>query len=196
MVMLMLTTITVTAQEIYTAEEKPTAVQLKTNGLYWLALSPNVGIEFQTDLGVAFLFDYVGAWWNSYDKNRFWSNYAFSIETRYYLGNISQISPYKGSHVGLYGTMATYDFEFGGKGYQSNDLSKTFTIGISYGFTKPLNRNFSIDFTVGIGYFQSTYDVYHPINGKYTRDTTKRLKFFGPTKLEATLVWNINNENK
>ena len=53
---LMMTVVTSSqAQMVYDFEEKPTAVQFRTNGLYWLALSPNIGVELQTDLGLAFL---------------------------------------------------------------------------------------------------------------------------------------------
>lgn len=57
---------------------------LRTNGLYDLALSPNIGLEWQSSFGLAFQFDYVGAWWNSPSKNRFFSNYGFQTEIRYY----------------------------------------------------------------------------------------------------------------
>lgn len=194
---LMMTVITSSqAQMVYDFEEKPTAVQFRTNGLYWLALSPNIGVELQTDLGLAFLADYVGAWWNNNQKHNYWSDYAFHVEGRYYLGNKVQDTPFSGHHVGLYGIMATYDFEFGGIGYQSNDLSKTWSIGASYGYSLPLTKRLSVDFTIGIGYLQSKYDVYHPEAGWYVRDKTKKLKYFGPTKLEATLVWNLNSFNK
>ena len=183
------------AQEVYALEDKTTTVQLRSNGLYWLALSPNIGVELQTDMGIAFLADYVGAWWNNYESNRFWSNYAFHVEGRYYLDTKKQSSPFKGHHVGLYGYMVTYDFEFGGKGYQCADLSKTFSIGASYGYSMPLNERLSIDFTVGFGYLQSKYTVYEPTKTWYTITGYKKGTWIGPTKLEATLVWNINKRN-
>ena len=194
--MLMLLSVkTASAQEVYVLEEKPLTVQLRTNALYWAALSPNIGIELQTDMGYAFLADYVGAWWNSNKNHRYWSNYAFHVEGRYYIGHNKQATPYYGHHVGLYGIMATYDFEFGSKGYQSNDLSKTWSVGVSYGWSKVLDKNFTIDFTVGLGYIQSKYDIYVPKDDKYIRTNSKKFTFFGPSKLEASLVWNINNKN-
>lgn len=195
-VMLSLTTFGVAAQEVYTAEENPTVVQLKTNGLFWLAASPNIGVELQTDLGVSFSADYVGAWWNRNQKHRYFSNYAFQLDARYYLSAKEQGTPYLGHHVGIYGQMITYDFEFGGKGYQSNDLSKTWAIGAAYGYRIPLGKQFAADFTIGIGYLRSKYDVYEPYMGRYVRLNSKRLSYFGPTRLEASLIWNINAKNK
>ena len=195
--MMMLTAITTAqGQTVYAVEDKPTTVQLRTNALYWLALSPNVGVELQTDMGLAFLADYVGAWWNGSKSHRYWSNYAFHLEGRYYLGARKQTTPYKGHHVGVYGYLATYDFEFGNKGYQCPDLSKTFSIGASYGWSMPVSKRLSFDFTVGIGYLQSKYTEYVPSETWYKATAHRKLKWFGPTKLEATLVWNINNNNR
>ena len=183
------------AQEAYLVEGNPPAVQLRTNGLYDLALCPNIGLEIQTDLGFAFQFDYVGAWWNIDSKHRYFSNYAFQTEIRYYLDSRKMKFPYTGHHVGVYGQMATYDFEFGGTGYLSRDLDNSFGIGISYGYSFPLSKHWSLDLTAGIGYFQSKYDVYEPVNTGYRRTETRRLTFWGPTRLEASFVWNINTKN-
>ncbi len=183
------------AQEIFRAEGPSAAVQLRTNGLYDLALCPNIGLEIQTDLGIAWQLDYTGAWWNNDTKNKYFSSYAFQTELRYYLSSQKMSFPYTGHHVGLYGQMATYDFEFGGTGYQCRDLDGSFGIGLSYGFSMPVSRHFSLDFTLGLGYFTSKYWVYEPSADWYALTSSKRLTWFGPTKLEATLVWNINAKN-
>ena len=198
-IMAVISVATTKAQEIYRIESAPAAVQLRSNGLYDLALCPNIGIEIQTDLGLAWQLDYIGAWWNSPSRNRFFSNYAFQTEIRYYLASPKMTFPYTGHHVGLYGQMITYDFEFGGTGYQSRDLDYTFGIGASYGYSFPLSKRWSLDLTIGLGYFQSRYDEYDPrdIYGEkhFIHKETRRLKFWGPTKLEATFVWNINSFN-
>ena len=195
LMMVMMTVTTTLAQEVYRLESAPATVQLRSNGLYDLALCPNVGLEIQTDLGIAWQLDYVGAWWNNDAKHCYFSNYAFQTELRYYLASPKMSFPYTGHHVGLYGQMATYDFEFGGTGYMSRDLDFSFGIGVSYGSSFPLNRHWSLDLTAGIGYFQSKYDVYNPSDTGYRRTETRRLKFWGPTKLEASFVWNINAKN-
>lgn len=198
-IMAVISVATTKAQEIYRVESAPAAVQLRSNGLYDLALCPNIGIEIQTDLGLAWQLDYIGAWWNSPSRNRFFSNYAFQTEIRYYLASPKMTFPYTGHHVGLYGQMITYDFEFGGTGYQSRDLDYTFGIGASYGYSFPLSKRWSLDLTIGLGYFQSRYDEYDPRNiygeKHFIHKETRRLKFWGPTKLEATFVWNINSFN-
>lgn len=170
---------------------------LRTNGLYDLALSPNVGLEFQTDLGLAFQFDYVGAWWNSPSKNRFFSNYGFQAEARYYFKHKNTANPFRGLHAGVYGQMATFDFEFGGEGVQCPNLDDAWGLGLSGGYTLPISRRWAIDFVLGLGYFTAKYKTYDPTyNGGYQATGTKRLKFFGPTKLEVSFVWSLNKDNK
>lgn len=193
--MLLAAMTTAQGQTVYAVEEKPTTVQLRTNGLYDLALCPNIGLEFQTSLGLAFQLDYIGAWWSNNSKHRFWQNYGFQTEIRYYLASKSTDMPYLGHHVGVYGQMVTYDFEFGGTGYQCNTLDKSWGIGIAYGYRKPLSRHFSIDFTLGLGYFKSKYTVYEPNNDWYKATNWKKMNWFGPTRLEISFIWNINNKN-
>ena len=180
--------------------ESPSATfQLRSNALYDLALSPNVGIEFQTDLGLAFQFDYVGAWWNSPSHNRFFSNYGFQTEARYYFRHDDTAHPFRGLHTGIYGQMATFDFEFGGEGVQCPNLDDTWGLGLSGGYTLPISRRWAIDFTLGLGYFTAKYATYEPSkssSGHFPQTGTKRLKFFGPTKLEVSFVWSLNKDNK
>lgn len=195
-ILAVITTVQITrAQEIYRLESTPASVQLRTNGLYYLVANPNIGVEIQTDLGLAFQLDYVGAWWNNNSKHRYFSDYGFQTELRYYLAAPQMETPYNGHHFGVYFQMATYDFEFGGKGYQCKDLDKSIGFGLSYGYSMPLSRHFNIDFTVGIGYFTSKYTEYEPTKDWYQPIGYKKLNWFGPTKLEVSLVWNLNRKN-
>lgn len=184
---------TATAQEFYREQAPPAAVQLRANSLYYLAACPNVGVEIQTDLGIAWQLDYIGAWWNS--NRHYYSNYALQTEARYYFNSTTERMPYYGHHVGLYGQMATYDFCFGSRGYLSRNLDYSWGLGVSYGYSFRLGERWNLDLTLGMGYFQSQYDTYHPTSTWYMRDDTRRLKFIGPTKLEVAFVWNINAKN-
>lgn len=190
------------AQEVFVAnsmserESAPLVLQLHTNGLYWLAAVPNVGIEVQTDWGVALSLDYIGAWWNKRSSDHFYSAYGFQSELRYYPDAIYNYAPYRGHHFGIYGQLLTYDFEFGGTGYQSARFGRTWATGVAYGYTKVLNRRLSLDFTIGVGYFRSNYDVYKPSQGVYYKTGTSTRTFFGPTRLEASLIYNVNFFNE
>ena len=180
-----------------TDNTKSATFLLRTNGLYDLALCPNVGLEFQTDLGLAFQLDYIGAWWNSPSRNRYFSNYGFQSEIRYYFTHDDYSVPFTGIHAGVYGQMATFDFEFGGKGIQCPNLDDAWGIGLSGGYTMPISRRWAIDFTLGVGFFTAKYTKYDPtVTGGYVATGLKRLKFFGPTKAEVTFVWSLNKDNK
>lgn len=183
------------AQEIYRMEGEPAAVQLRTNGLYDLALCPNIGLEIQTDIGIAWQLDYIGAWWNNDSRHRYFSNYSFQTELRYYLASPKMDFPYTGHHAGIYGLMSTFDFEFGGEGIQSRDLDFSYGIGVAYGYSFPLSSSWSLDLTIGAGLFQSKYDVYRPEEEGYRKRETRRFNFWGPTRLEVAFVWNINSKN-
>lgn len=178
--------------EVHEESTAPT-FQLRTNGLYDLALSPNIGLEWQSSFGMAFQFDYVGAWWNSPSKNRFFSNYGFQTEIRYYFKHKNTANPFRGLHAGVYGQMATFDFEFGGEGVQCPNLDDAWGLGLSGGYTLPISRRWAIDFVLGLGYFTAKYKTYDPT---YQATGIKRLKFFGPTKLEVSFVWSLNKDNK
>ena len=66
------------AQVRYKLNKEKIALQLRTNGLYDLALCPNIGMEFQTNLGLAFQIDYIGASGRTTASRR---NYAITSET-------------------------------------------------------------------------------------------------------------------
>ena len=188
------------AQEYFTPPQNVLTalqtVQLHTNTLYWLAMTPNIGIELQTDNGIAWQLDYMGAWWNSHKSNHYYSNYGFQTEVRYYLDDAAMDAPFTGHHLGLYGQMMTYDFEFGGTGYQCANLTKTWGIGMAYGYVWPLTRRLSLDVTIGIGYLSSRYTKYVPTDSWYrVVSNDNKWTWFGPTRLEATLVYNINMFN-
>lgn len=184
------------AQDVFIVEDNPLVVQLRSNMLFDAMGFPSIGVEMQTDFGMTWQLDYAGAWWNNTSKDRFYSGYAFRTAFNYYTGAPSQYAPYRGHHVGIYGTMATYDFAFGNKGYQSPRMEWTFTVGLGYGYTLPLSKKLSIDFAIGVGYFQTTYNEYIPFEDKYAKTGKDRKCFFGPTDAALSLIWNINAKNE
>ena len=61
--------------------------------------------------------------------------------------------------------------------------------GISYGYSHPVGRRLNLDFTIGVGYFGGKYKKYRHIDDCYVWQSTHRLRWFGPTKAEISLVW-------
>lgn len=172
------------------------ALQLRTNLLYDIALCPNIGLEVQWQNGLGVQLDYIGAWWYNDGKHRYWNNYGFQTEGRYYFSNGRDRFPLYGHHIGVYGHLVTYDFEFGGTGYSSPKFGDNFGVGASYGYSFRLGDGFHLDCTLGLGYFQSIYGRYVPRNDNYYYIEHRKKTWLGPTKAEVALVWNIFKGNK
>ncbi len=130
------------------------------------------------------------AWWSRNSKHRYWRCYGAEIGLRRYFGD----KPFSGHHVGVYGQGLTYDFEFSGKGRQSDGMS--FGGGIEYGYSLPLGRCLNLDFSIGVGYFGGRYKEYEPMDECYVWQATRRLNWFGPTKAGISLVWIIGGNNR
>lgn len=168
---------------------------LKTNMLYDAVAVPNIGIEIPIGKNWSVGADWMYAWWNINAKNIYWRIYGGDLEVRRWFPPRKEFKSLMcGHHVGVYGQMATYDFEWGGTGNLSDKW--TWGIGLSYGYSLPVSEHFNIDFTVGIGYLQGRYMKYHPQDNCYVWDSTHIRKWFGPTRAEISLVWFIGGRNE
>ena len=172
---------------------RPFYMAIKSNMLYDLAMTPNAAIEFYLGAGFSLTANWQYAWWKR-DKSAFyWRTYGGDVEARYWFGKLAKEKPLTGHHVGLYGQMITYDFEFGGNGILAPRWS--WAIGASYGYSLPIHRVLNIDFSAGVGYHTGLYHNYTPIDGEYIWQATKRRRWIGPTKFEVSLVWLIGCDN-
>lgn len=173
-------------------DSRPRTVGVRTNLLYDAALIPNVGVEWGIAPYWSVSAEYMHAWWKSDARCRYWRTYGADIELRYWFKGSAR-KRLNGHHVGIYGGILTYDFEWGGKGYQAHKWSTNF--GVSYGYSIPIAQCLNLDFGVGLGYLSGEYEEYQPKRGKYYWEATKNRKFFGPTKAEVTLVWLLGHSN-
>lgn len=171
----------------------PWYAAVKTNMLYDAALVPNIGIEvaFADQWSVAANWMY--AWWKCDHDYRYWRTYGGDIEGRWWFGSLAYDKPLQGHHIGVYGQLLTYDLEFGNRGWQADKYN--YAAGVSYGFSLPIARHLNLDFNLGIGYMWGKYKTYKPIDGHYVWQSTKKRKYFGPTKAEIALVWLIGTDN-
>lgn len=178
---------------------RPFYMSIKTNMLYDLAAVPNIGAEFYLGGNFSVFGNWNYAWWKSDSKAWYWRIYGGDLGLRYWLGKESRLKPLTGHHLGLYGQMITYDIEWGNKGILADRWS--WTVGLEYGYSLPIARRLNLDFTFGVGYHWGLFDEYIPLDGHYVWQATKRRQYFGPTKLEVSLVWligcgNYNKEKK
>lgn len=161
---------------------------VKTNLLYDVALVPNIGIEWAFAKNLSVSADWMYAWWSRDTNHRYWRVYGGNLELKYWL-NQKAGRKLTGHHLGVYGGVVTYDFEFGGRGYQGDRWS--YMAGLSYGYSLPIVKKLNLDFEIGLGYLGGEYYEYDYNNDAqlYFWQQTKKRKWIGPTKVEISLVW-------
>ena len=174
-------------------EQKNLYLALKTNLLADALAVPNVSLEWAFSDKWSVSGEYMHAWWKTDRTHRYWRTYGGNIELRYWFGKQAAKKRLTGHHVGAYFGALTYDFEWGGRGYQAHKWSKNF--GLSYGYSLPIARRLSMDFEVGVGYFTGEYEEYVPRGDYYFWEATKNRKWFGPTRLGVSLVWLLGHGN-
>lgn len=164
-----------------------------TNMLYDAALTPNIGVGVSVADRVTVLADWMFARWGNHDTRRYWRIYGGDLEVRYRIGRYSGDSPLGGHHVGVYGSMACYDFQAGlsHKGVLSDKYN--YAVGLSYTYSLPISRRLNIDFSLGAGYLWGIYKKHKPIDDCDVWLSTHKLGWFGPTRAGVTLVWLIGD---
>ena len=172
---------------------QPRTFHLRTNLLYDVALLPNVGVEFSIGERWTMAANGTFNWLSNDNKHRYWRMASVDAEVRYWLGGRLNAYLLKGHHIGIYGAVYRYDIEFGGKG-QMGDFN--YGGGFSYGYSTPISRRLSLDFTIGVGYIGGRYKEYEPSRDTWNHYVVleeKNRQWVGPTKAEVTLVWHLGS---
>lgn len=164
---------------------------IKTNMLYDLAMTPNIGVEFHLGRNWTVGANWAYAWWKNDNKAFYWRVYGGELDVRKYFGKQAQERPLSGHHVGIYGQGLTYDFDLGKAGILSQ---LSYGVGLEYGYSLPVAKALNIDFGIGFGYLGGEYKVYDPMDGCYVWRETRQRHWFGPTRAEISLVWLIGNK--
>lgn len=127
--------------------------------------------------------------------------YGGELFCRYWFGAAADEKPLTGHHLGAYLQALTYDFEFGGTAHMGGKPGGTLFdrphigVGVEYGYSLPIAKRFNIDFSLGIGYLGGRVYEFIPTGDEYKWIATKDKHWFGPTKLEVSLVWLIGHGN-
>lgn len=181
--------------------KKPFYMDLRTNMLYDIAAVPNLGAEFYLGKNFSILGNWMYGWWDNNPRHRYWRVYGGDLGARWWFGRKANAKPLTGHHLGIYGGALIFDFEWGGTGYMGGKPGATLwqrclvNAGIEYGYSLPVSRHLNIDFSLGIGYLGGNYSKYYPFDNDYYREKEYKLRFFGPTKAEISLVWLIGRGN-
>ena len=163
---------------------------VRTNLVHDVLLVPNLGVEYELSDRWSLVADVSGAWWSAESRNRRWHILTGEVEMRRWLG--WRFSPPYfdgGHHLGFYAAVYRYDLEWGGTG-QQGELN--YGGGISYGYALTFSAKLSLDLSLGIGYLGGRYKKYEPADdGSYVQTGSGTRHYFGPTKLEASLVFHL-----
>ncbi|MDE6317657.1 MAG: DUF3575 domain-containing protein, partial [Muribaculaceae bacterium] len=182
-------------------ECKPFYMDLRSNLIFDALAIPSLGAEFYVGKNWSVGANLMYGWWDKDRRHRYWRAYGGDINVRRWFGQRAENKPLTGHHVGLYAGVVTYDFEFGGKGYMGGLPHRSlwsrcnYYGGIEYGYSLPVSRRLNFDFTIGVGYFGGEYIKYVPKDNRYIWQEKRMLKWFGPTKIEVSLVWLIGCDN-
>ncbi len=182
-------------------EKKPFYMAVKTNMLYDVLTIPNIALEFYLGKNWSVTGNWMYSWWNKNSRHRYWRIYGGEIAVRKWFGKKAHEKPLTGHHLGVYGQIFTYDFEWGGKGYMGGKPGSTlwdepsYAAGVEYGYSLPIARRLNIDFVIGAGYWGGKYYKYTPLDEEYVWQATKKRHWFGPTKAEISLVWLLGRGN-
>lgn len=153
-------------------------IALKTNALYWGALTPNIGIEarhsrkLSTDWQVAY-----NPWTFKDDKKlRFW---LVQPELRYWFCEAME-----GHFVGLHLHGAQFYGSFNEKRYDGYLVGG----GLTYGYAWILSSHWNLEALIGVGYARLWYkeSPHIPCNKCYERKTRD---YVGPTKLALSISY-------
>ena len=174
---------------------------VKTNILFDALLVPNIGAEFYLGKNVSVSGEWMYAWWDRNSSHYYWRTYGGDLGLRWWFGRKAHAKPLTGHHLGLYGGILTFDFELGNTGYMGGKPGGTLwdrwiiNTGIEYGYSLPIGRRLNIDFSIGLGYMGGNYIKYYPFDNDYFKEKEYKMRFFGPTKAEISLVWLLGRGN-
>lgn len=162
---------------------------LKTNLLYYIALAPNLELEWRINPRWSVLIEGNAAWWHRDSRHKYYEVAMISPEARYWL---PRGTVWHGMYIGAFGGYTWYDLENGHKGYRGEGGLG----GLSFGYMWPVTRCLSLEAGLGAGYMFTRYKEYVPFDGHYLYQRTKNMNYFGPLKLKFSLVWRFNDINK
>lgn len=165
---------------------------ISTNMLYLATVVPNIAAEAYLGKGFTVKGGWTYTWLKNDKRNKYWRLYGGEVELRKWLGKANKKNPFGGHHIGVGVQMGTYDIELTDKGQLSH---LTTAISLYYGYSLPIAKRLNIDFGAGAGYVTGNYKKYVADHGCYVYQSTHKRKYFGPTKLDISLVWLLGRGN-
>lgn len=168
------------------AEEEETIKDvwsIRTNLLYWLTGMANVGFEWnpaETKLGLVVNGGYAPLGHDDWKHSM--GGWFIAPEIRYYMGETNQW------FVGAQFLAGGYNYKLTDVGYQGSVIGG----GVLGGYKMELNKRFSMDFTLGLGYGSFVYDsYYHDAGVNFYRKQDENKNTVMPIQAGVNLIWKI-----
>ncbi len=166
---------------IYSLAISAQGVLIKTNLPYAATLTPNLGVEF--GLSKSLSFNIEGSY-NPFEwsENKYHKHFLVIPELRYWT-----CYKFNKSFFGLHGLYGKYNLD-DSKFLDSRFEGDIIGAGLVYGYHLYLNKNWGLEFLIGLGYAHLTYNKYEcgkcgESQGYFERD------YVGPTRAAISLVY-------
>ena len=154
---------------------------VKTNGLSWLTLTPNVEGEIKLSDRFTGSLSLHYRPWHVLSDNRKITGIALQPEVRYWF-----CQTFYQHFAGIHLNYADYNGGLKAHRYQGYLLGG----GITYGYQMILSRRWNLEFSIGAGYARMNHDVYdRPRCGDFLKHECKN--YWGITKVGVSLVYLI-----
>ncbi len=163
---------------------------IKNNFLYDLLLAPNIEIECQIK-NWSINLEYQFPWYVNNSKHLCYQVLLGGLEGRYWFYKKAEHKPLTGFFIGAYVGAGIFDLQNGEEGTQGNI---NFLTGISGGYSKSISKNFNLEFSLGLGFFNSNNINYYAYEELLIKKNDSKFSYFGLTKAKVSLVWIINNK--
>lgn len=169
-------------------------VVVKTNLLYDITATANLGIEFK--VAPKWTVDILGnlnAW--TFSDNKKWKHWVLQPEARYWLCERFN-GHFVGAHLvgGIY-NMGNWNTDFTFLGTDFGQLKEhryegwLVGAGIAYGYHWMLGRHWSVEAEIGIGYVYTQADKYECPRCGEQLENNKPHYYVGPTKAAVNLIY-------
>ena len=169
-------------------------VVVKTNLLYDIIATANLGIEFK--VAPKWTVDISGnlnAW--TFSDNKKWKHWVLQPEARYWLCERFN-GHFVGAHLvgGIY-NMGNWNTDFTFLGTDFGQLKEhryegwLVGAGIAYGYHWMLGRHWSVETEIGIGYVYTQADKYECPRCGEQLENNKPHHYVGPTKAAVNLIY-------
>lgn len=177
-------------------------VAVKTNSLYWMTATPNVGFEFA--LADRWTFEVAGGynpWTFDKDDNIKAKHFLVTPEIRYWF-----CESFQGHYLGINGNYTMFNVSgiyipevfvpVNSQGYFIDDLQHARSqgwaagAGLTYGYATPISRRWNIEFNIGLGFWYTEYDKFESRPCGLFQNNISNWAF-GPTDLGISFIYMI-----